>query len=82
MVKTDSMITFFPLCFCYLHVAQLVLTASNVCLAILIFTFWNRVAETPRFVVCGSVGVCNFAAFHLHGNSRSLLGTVLPGGHR
>lgn len=31
MVKADSMITFFPLGFYYLHVVQLVLAASNVC---------------------------------------------------
>lgn len=45
MVKAESMITFFPLGFYYLHIVQLVLTASNACLDILIFTFgigWQR----------------------------------------
>lgn len=44
--------------------------------------FQNRAAETPHFMVCSAVGVCNFAAFHLRANSCSLLGTALPGRHR
>lgn len=39
------MITFSHLDYYYLHIAQLVLTTSNVCLAILIFIFgigWQR----------------------------------------
>lgn len=44
--------------------------------------FQNRAAETPHFMVCSSVGVCNFVAFCLQTNSCTLLGTALPGRHR
>lgn len=45
MLQEDLMITFSLLGYYYLHIVQLVLTTSNVCLAILIFIFgigWQR----------------------------------------